>query len=181
MISSEKARKNEFTVSSLLGKGQSCVLSETEYKAYDDLGLYDSVIESLTVDHKNKSITFKILKVVGKVDRSNGRNFTYRVRNATLTFYGVLFANVPYGMEWDEWSEFYRSAILSSSKTLERIKRLPIGEDVKNKLKHIYLGIDNGNDYKEIDIICSNYSLTLQDEEFILHDDFDWLYEKYDK
>ena len=45
-------------------------------------------------------------------------------------------------------------------------------------LKHIYLGIDYGVKYKEIDIVCSNHYLVLEKQEYILHDDFDWLYEE---
>lgn len=81
-------------------------------------------------------------------------------------------------MEFGEWSEFYRSAVLDSSELLEKIKKRsnPATKKIQEQLKHIYLGVDNGDEYNQIDIICSNFSLELGSEQFILHDDFDWLY-----
>ncbi|MFF2484618.1 hypothetical protein [Paenibacillus sp. NPDC058071] len=146
---------------------------EADYKNNDDLQLYDSVIEKLTIDHKSKTVQFHILKVVGRIDRNEGQNFTYRVKVGLLEFQGVVYANIPYVMEWNEWSEFYRSAIVSSSKLLEAFQQR-IKDD---ELKHIYIGIDNDNEYNELDIICKDYSILLKPQEYILHDDFDWLYE----
>ncbi|MEK4978165.1 hypothetical protein [Bacillus sp. FSL K6-6540] len=144
-----------------------------EYKDYDDLQLYDSVIESLEINHKTRTLSFRLLKVVSTLDRNEGRNFTYKVKQGSLIFHSVLFTNFSYGLEWGEWSEFYRSAILDSSDLLNRF------QNRSNKsLKHVYLGIDNGNEYREIDVICSKYEMQLEDQEFILHDDFDWLYEE---
>ncbi|WP_145035823.1 hypothetical protein [Paenibacillus sp. Y412MC10] len=143
------------------------------YQDYDDLGLYDSVIESLEINHKRKTITFRLLKVVSRLDRNEGKNFTYKVKQGILTFEGVVFANVPYNLEVGEWSEFYRSALLTSSNLIERFKKKSTGE-----LKHIYLGIDNGNEFNKLDIVCNNFKLELESEEFILHDNFDWLYEE---
>lgn len=82
--------------------------------------MYDSVIKKLIVDYENKSIEVHFLKVVERVDRGE-HNFTYKVREAILTFSGVVYANLPYCMEFDEWSEFYRSAIVKSSRMLERV------------------------------------------------------------
>ena len=151
--------------------------SDTDYKDKDDLALYDSVIENLSVDHKSRTITFTLLKVIGRIDKSPN-SFTYKVRRGTLVFDKVIFADIPYGLYFDEWSEFYRSAEMKTSKLLsDYSKNLP--SSIKaDSLKHYYLGIDNGTDYKEFDIICNNYNLTLENEEKILHDDFDWLYEE---
>lgn len=143
-----------------------------DYKKNDDLQLYDSVIKKLIIDHENKSIEIHFLKVVGRMDRGN--NFTYKVRDAILTFVGIVYANLPYCLEFDEWSEFYRSAIVKSSRIIERI---PERAKSNKQLQHIYLGIDNGNDYKEQDIVCENYSMQVGIDEYILHDDFNWLYE----
>jgi hypothetical protein len=149
--------------------------SETDYKDKDDLGLYDSVVENLFIDHKSKTITFTLLKVMDRIDKSQN-SFTYKVRRGTLIFDRVVFANLSYGLYFDEWSEFYRSAEMKTSKLLsDYCKHLPSSIKIDN-LKHYYLGIDNGTDYKEFDIICDSYSLTLENEEKILHDDFDWLY-----
>jgi hypothetical protein len=145
----------------------------TDYKDKDDLHLYDSVIENLEVNHKERLVSFKLLKVVSRLDRNEGRNFTYKVKQGRLLFSGVLYCNLSYGLEWGEWSEFYRSAILESSDLLNRFKTRS-----ENNVKHIYLGIDNGNEYREFDIVCSNFELQLDDEEYILHDDFEWLYEE---
>lgn len=149
-----------------------------DYRDNDDLFLYDSVIESLEVNHKNKSIVFHILKVIDRIDGERG--FTYKVKLGILTFTEVLYATIPYSMEIGEWSEFYRSAVLDSSELLEKVKKRPNPalKKIKQQFKHIYLGIDNGFEYKEIDIICQKFSLELSSEEFILHDDFDWLYDE---
>jgi hypothetical protein len=145
-----------------------------DYKDNDDLQLYDSVIKKLIIDHENKTIEFHFLKVVGRVDRDK-HNFTYKVREAVLKFSGVVYANLPYCMEFDEWSEFYRSAIVKASGIL---KRVPERVKTDKQLKHIYLGIDNGNEYKQQDIVCSSFSIELAPDEYILHDDFDWLYDE---
>lgn len=144
-----------------------------EYKDNDDLELYDSVIEELGISHKEKGISFQILKPISRIDRQGG--FTYRVKKGILKFENVIHANIPYSFEWDEWSEFYRSAVLDSSKVLDRI---PKKVKENKSLKHIYLGIDYGTNYKELDIICSNYGLTIEEHEYVLNDDFDWLYEE---
>lgn len=145
-----------------------------DYKDFDDLGLCDSVIENLQINHKTRSLSFQLLKVVGRLDRNEGRNFTYKVKPAKLVFHGVLFSNFSYGLEWGEWSEFYRSAILDSSNLINRY----IDKNrTTESLKHIYLGIDNGNEYREFDIICLRHEMVLKQEEYILHDDFEWLYE----
>jgi hypothetical protein len=82
-------------------------------------------------------------------------------------------------MQWNNWSEFYRSAVLTSSELLMKVKkRLPIIQERKYRLKHVYLGINSDDDYHEIEIVCTDFSLDLGADEFILHDDFDWLYEK---
>lgn len=143
------------------------------YKDNDDLQLYDTVIEEFCINHREKSITFKILKPISRIERQDGCN--YLVNKGTLKFENVVLANIPYGFEWDEWSEFYRSAVLDNSKVFDRITSKAKGN---KSLKHIYLGIDYGSEYKELDIVCSNYSLIIEEEEFILHDDFDWLYEE---
>ncbi|PEF35014.1 hypothetical protein CN563_23795 [Bacillus sp. AFS026049] len=39
-------------------------------------------------------------------------------------------------------------------------------------VKHYYLNIDYGVEYKELEIGCSVYSLSLEDNKYILHDDF---------
>ena len=150
---------------------------DTDYKDNDDLELYDSVIENLFIDHKSKTITFILLKVVGRIDKSPN-SFTYKVRRGTLIFHKVIYANISYGLYFNEWSEFHRSAELKTSKFLsDYCKHLP--STIKSDtLKHYYLGIDNGTNYKEFDIICTSHVLTLESEEKILHDDFNWLYEE---
>lgn len=90
-----------------------------EYKDNDDLGLYDTVIEELCINHREKSITFQILKPISRIDRKGG--FTYRVKKGSLKFENVIYANIPYSFEWDEWSEFYRSAVLENSNLIDRI------------------------------------------------------------
>ncbi|MFP5109534.1 hypothetical protein ACSU6B_22685 [Neobacillus sp. C211] len=144
-----------------------------DYMDNDDLELYDTVIEELCINHREKSITFKILKPISRIDRPGG--FTYCVKKGTLKFENVIYANIPYSFEWDEWSEFYRSAVLNTSNVIDK---LPAKAKENKAIKHIYLGIDYGVDYKELDIVCSDYYITLEEEEYILHDDFDWLYEE---
>jgi len=144
-----------------------------DYKGNDDLELYDTVIEELCINHRKKSITFRILKPISRIERQ-GR-FTYRVKKGTLKFENVINASIPYSFEWDEWSELYRSAVLNTSNLIDRI---PAKEKENKTIKHIYLGIDYGVDYKELDIVCSDYYLILEEQEYILNDDFDWLYEE---
>ncbi|MEG0774050.1 hypothetical protein [Clostridium sp.] len=153
-------------------------MDNIDYRDNDDLFLYDSVIESLEVNHKDKSVIFHILKVIHRIDREHG--FTYKVKSGILAFTEVLYANIPYSMEFGEWSEFYRSAILDSSELLEKIKKRsnPAIKKIKEQLKHVYLGVDNGDVYNEINIICSNFYFEFDSEEFILHDDFEWLYDE---
>lgn len=64
---------------------------------------------------------------------------------------------------------------MESSNVIDNVREIAKGN---KHLKHFYLGIDYGNEYKEIDIICSNHHLLLDDQEYILHDDFDWLYDE---
>ena len=40
-----------------------------DYKDNDDLELYNSVIEELCINHREKSITFQILKTISRLDR----------------------------------------------------------------------------------------------------------------
>ncbi len=128
------------------------------------------MIEESNINHRVKSISFQILKPISRIDREGG--FTYRVKKGTLKFESVIYANIPYSFEW---SEFYRSAVLDNFNVIDRI---PVKARKNKDIKHIYLGIDYGVDYKELDIVCSNYYLTLDDQEYILHDEFDWLYEE---
>lgn len=144
-----------------------------DYKDKDDLELYDTVIEEVLISHREKSISFQILKPISRIDRQGG--FTYRVKKGTLKFENVIRANIPYSFEWDEWSEFYRSAVLDSSKMIDSI---PAGAKGNKSLEHVYLGVDYGVEYKELHIVCSNYYVSLEEQEYILHDDFDWLYEE---
>lgn len=150
-------------------------MASIDYRDNDDLFLYDSVIESLEVNNKNKSIVFHILKVIDRINREQG--FTYKVKLGILTFTEVLYATIPYSMEIGEWSEFYRSAVLDSSELLEKLKKRPNPalKKIKEQLKHVYLGIDNGIEYNEINIICQGFTLELESEEFVLSDDFQWL------
>lgn len=85
----------------------------------------------------------------------------------------MVYAKLPYWMEFDEWSEFYRSAVIKTSSILQRV---PERAQKHKELLHIYLGIDNGNEYAEQDIICESFAIELEPEEYILHNDFDWLY-----
>ncbi|MES9681908.1 hypothetical protein CN514_16790 [Bacillus sp. AFS001701] len=144
-----------------------------DYRENDELELYDTVIEGLFINHREKYISFQILKPISRIDRDGG--FTYRVKKGTLKFESVIYANIPYGFEWDEWSEFYRSAVLDNSQVIDRI---PVKAKENKDIKHIYLDIDYGVNYKELDIVCSNYYLRLEEQEYILHDDFDWLNEE---
>lgn len=147
---------------------------EIDYKDNDDLLLYDSVIEDLVINHKEKKISFKILKVIEPIYKSE-TSFTYKVRKGILEFSGVVYANIPYFIEFDEWNEFYRSAILKSSSLIDQ---LPERCKLNKNLTHIYLGIDVGNEFSKIDIVCQEYNLSLEDKDYVLHDDFDWLYEE---
>ncbi|NHC43482.1 hypothetical protein G6549_26925 [Bacillus sp. MM2020_1] len=65
-----------------------------DYKDNDDLELYDTVIVELCINHREKSITFKILKPISRIDRPGG--FTYCVKKGTLKFENVIYANIPY-------------------------------------------------------------------------------------
>lgn len=102
------------------------------------------------------------------------RWFYLSCKVGTLKFKNVIHANLQYGIQWDEWSETYRSAVLESSNLIDSI---PIKARQNKAIKHIYLGIDNGVDYKEFDIVCTNYDLSLEEQEYVLYDDFDWLNE----
>jgi hypothetical protein len=145
-----------------------------DYKDNDDLRLYDSVIEDLVISHKEKKISFYILKVIEPIYKSE-TSFTYKVKKGVLGFTGVVYANIPYFIEFDEWNEFYRSAILNSSPLIDQ---LPGRCKTNKNLTHIYLGIDIGNEYSQIDIVCQGYDLNLEDKDYVLHDDFEWLYEE---
>ncbi|WML48656.1 hypothetical protein RCG23_00425 [Neobacillus sp. PS3-34] len=147
---------------------------KNDYKDNDDLQLYDSVVESLGINHKEKKISFYILKVIESIYKSE-TSFTYKVRKGILEFSGVVYADIPYFIEFDEWNEFYRSAILKSSSLIDQ---LPERSKLNKNLTHIYLGIDVGNEFSKKDIVCEEYNLSVEDQDYILHDDFDWLYEE---
>ena len=153
--------------------------SAIEYKKNDDLQLYDSVIECLSIDHKEKKIVFVLLKVLETLHISD-QEFTYKVSRGTLTFKNVIYADIPYGLYWDKRSEFYRSAVLTDSKYLnDTLKKLPIIKD-RDNYRHYYLGIDNGVDYKEVDILCDGHELILEGEIKTLHTDYDWIWTDYE-
>lgn len=92
---------------------------EIDYQDNDDLQLYDSVIESLEVNHKEKKISFNILKVIEPIYKSK-TSFTYKVQKGILEFSGVVYADIPYFIEFDERNEFDRSAILNSSSIIDQ-------------------------------------------------------------
>lgn len=148
---------------------------EKDYQDYDDLQICDSVIESLVVNHKEKKISFNILKVIEPIYKSK-TSFTYKVRKGILEFSGVVYADIPYFIEFDEWNEFYRSAILNSSSLIDQ---LPERSKLNKNLTHIYLGVDVGNEFSKIDIVCEEYNLSVEEKDYVLHDDFDWLYEEW--
>ncbi|MFD5019815.1 hypothetical protein ACFWMP_13010 [Paenibacillus sp. NPDC058367] len=108
-----------------------------DYKGNDDLQLYDSVIKKFVIDHQNKTVEFYFLNVIERVDRSE-HSFTYKVREARLKFSGVVYAKLPYWMEFDEWSEFYRSAVIKTSSILQRV---PERAQKHKELKNSYISI----------------------------------------
>lgn len=69
--------------------------------------------------------------------------------------------------------QLYDSVITSSI-----LQRVPERAQKHKELQHIYLGIDNGNEYVEQDIICESFAMEMEPKEYILHNDFDWLYEE---
>ena len=136
-----------------------------KYQDNDELGLYLTIIESATVTFSpTRTIEFKIIR---PFDHSE----TVLLYNSgTLTFKGVYQANLELTNEVYEYPEFYRSAILDDSKLLrDTVAKLQgLGKTSKNKLKHYYLYIDQGNKEMEVHIICEAHELTLETETKLL-------------
>ena len=132
-----------------------------KYQDNDELGLYLTIIESATVSFSpTRTIEFKIIR---PFDHSET---VLRYKAGTLTFKGVYQCNLELINEIYEYPEFYRSAILDDSKLLrDTIAKLEkLDKTSKNKLKHYYLYIDQGNKETEVHIICEAHELTVEAE-----------------
>jgi hypothetical protein len=132
-----------------------------KYHDNDELGLYLTIIESVTVKFSpTRTIEFKIIR---PFDHSET---VLRYNYGTLTFKGVYQANLELTNEVYEYPEFYRSAILDDSKllrdTVAKLERLD--KTSKSKLKHYHLYIDQGNKETEVHIICEAHEMTLETE-----------------
>ncbi|MBK9580829.1 MAG: hypothetical protein IPO48_02540 [Saprospiraceae bacterium] len=132
-----------------------------KYQDNDELGLYLTIIESVTVSFSpTRTIAFKIIR---PFDHSET---VLRWNAGILTFKGVCQCNLELTNEVYEYPEFYRSAILDDSKLLrDTVAKLQgLGKTSKKKLKHYYLYIDQGNKEMEVHIICEAHELTLETE-----------------
>lgn len=136
-----------------------------KYQDNDDLGLYLTIIESVTVSFSpSRTIVFKIIR---PFDLSET---TLRWNAGTLTFKDVYQSNLELTNEFYEYPEFYRSAILDDSKllldTVAKLERLDKASNLK--LKHYYLYIDQGNKETAVHIICEAHEMTLDPETKLL-------------
>ncbi|MEP7197947.1 MAG: hypothetical protein ABI851_15620 [Saprospiraceae bacterium] len=136
-----------------------------KYQDNDELGLFLTIIESATVRFSpTRTIEFKIIR---PFDHSET---VLRWNAGTLIFKGVYQSNLELTNELYEYPEFYRSAVLDDSKllrdTVARLERLE--KTIKNKLKHYYLYIDQGNKETEVHIICEAHEMTLDTDAKLL-------------
>jgi hypothetical protein len=142
--------------------------TDTEkYQVNDELGLYLTIIESATVSFTPiRSIEFKIIRPFDHSEK------VLRWNAGVLTFKGVYQCNLELANEFYENPEFYRSAILDDSELLrDTVAKLEaLDKKTKNKLKHYYLYIDQGNKETEVHIICETHELTLEAETKLLSD-----------
>ena len=136
-----------------------------KYQDNDELGLYLTIIESATLSFSpTRTIEFKIIR---PFDHSET---VLRWNAGILTFKGVYQCNLELTNAFYEYPEFYRSAILDDSKLLrDTVAKLEgLDQTTKNKLKHYYLYIDQGNKQNAAHIICEAYEMTLETEAKLL-------------
>lgn len=136
-----------------------------KYQDNDELGLYLTIIESVTVSFSpTRTIVFKIIR---PFDHSET---VLRWNAGMLTFKDVYQSNLELTNEFYEYPEFYRSAILDDSKllrdTVASFERLD--KTSKLKLKHYYLYIDQGKKGTAVHIICESLEMTLEPETKLL-------------
>ncbi len=138
-----------------------------KYQDNDELGLYLTLIQSVTISFSpTRTIAFKIIKPFDHSEK------LLRWNAGILILKGVYQCDLELANEFYEYPEFFRSAILDDSKllrdTITKLRRLDKAS--KNKLKHYYLYIDQGNKETEIHIICETHELRLEPELKLLTD-----------
>ena len=132
------------------------MISEPAYIDRDDLGLFCTLIESVTVAYNPiRTITFNIIRPV------DSSEIPLRYNKGTLTFKDVIHGEINLINEKCEYPEFYRSAILTSSELLTKIIQNK-GVDQRS-YKDYYISIDHGNSQDEYHIICQTHELSLDD------------------
>ncbi|MCG6150339.1 hypothetical protein LFX15_18725 [Leptospira levettii] len=131
------------------------------YKENDDLMLYMTIIESVTINfNPTRNLIFSIVKPINYIEKPLKWN------SGTLFFKNIYFTDLELINEFYEYPEFYRSAIISNSellnKTIQKLNRLQ--KEYGSKLIHYYLYTLQGDMEIEFNIICESHEFILNDE-----------------
>lgn len=139
---------------------------ETEnYKDYDELGLYLTIIESVAISfNPTRTIEFRVIR---PFDHSESQ---LRYQSGMLVFKNVIECSMELVNEYYEYPEFFRSAVLNDSERLKvaKSKYQKYGGSKEVEFKHYYLYIDYGNKESEVHLICQSHELTLHSEPKLL-------------
>ncbi|AHM59110.1 hypothetical protein D770_04215 [Flammeovirgaceae bacterium 311] len=139
------------------------MISEPDYIDRDELGLFCTLIESVTVAYNPiRTIKFDIIKPI------NLSESPLRYSKGTLTFKDVIQGEIKLINEKFEYPEFHCSAIRTSSDILTKILQNK-GVD-QGSYKDYYISIDHGNSQDEYHIICQTHELLLDDSGKLLGD-----------
>jgi hypothetical protein len=139
---------------------------EENYKDFDDLGLYMTLIESTQMTFSpQRTLEFRIVKPFD----FTGKEITYC--NGSLFFENIVACSLTLVNETREYPEFYRSAVLINSELLNetKLKHKKLKKPFSKKLKHYYLYLLEGDYETEVHIICESHKIILEDEPKPLH------------
>ncbi|ABZ94648.1 Hypothetical protein LBF_2151 [Leptospira biflexa serovar Patoc strain 'Patoc 1 (Ames)'] len=138
-----------------------------EYKENDDLGLYLTLIQNVNMTfNPERELVFNIVKPLNFNDKPLKWN------TGKLTFKNIHFCDLQFINEYNEYPEFYRSAILKESnlikETVSKLNRL--NKQINSPLIHYYLYTLQGDKEIEINILSESYELKLNSESKPLED-----------
>jgi hypothetical protein len=137
------------------------------YKDFDELGLYLTIIESVTITFNPiRTIEFKIIK---PFDHSES---ILRYNSGKLILKNIYWSNLDLINEFYEYPEFYRSAILIDSQLISdtNLKLDNLSKSDILSLKDYYFFIDQGNKESELHIVCEGHELIIESEPKLLTD-----------
>ena len=138
---------------------------EENYKDFDELGLYLTIIESVVVSFNPiRTVEFKIIRPFGHSESE------LHYQRGVLVFKNVIECSMDIVNDYYEYPEFYRSAVLSNSENLKaaRSKYQQHGGKKEVEFMHYYMYIDYGNKESAVDLVCQSHELVLQSKPKLL-------------